>query len=457
MTDEIDNKTIKFYFIIMRKKILILLLFVSCSDLLLANQIEQKTKGWCSHAFGDMQGNVTINCYGIDPKVSRRFNELLEKKDLEIQDKVREAKRWAEKFQALSRMLNYEDDELSQKAARALRGGRLEQAGLLLNELIEKTQKLEHFVAENHYKRGLVYDLQFKPSLAFLHYEKAVVLVEKNPEYLFAAGVTARSLGQYEQAEVWLERIESSGKYRGEISMSAAIFYHELALLYHEQGQYVRAEPLYLRSLQIKEQLFGSDHEDVAITLNNLANVYRLEERYDISYKFYQRSLKIKKRVFGELHPEVATTLNNIAGLYENQDRYRQAEKLYQKALRIKQRELGSKHLSVSIILNNLANLYRKQGYYRRSEKLYQESLAIIESILGKEHPKAAIMLNNLAMLYDVQNQYKKAGCLYQSSISLLKKQFPEGHPDLQKVKNNYDDMKRLFKRYKPSNFDCSV
>jgi len=47
-----------------------------------------------------------------------------------------------------------------------------------------------------------------------------------------------------------------------------------LASLYQSQGRYSEAEPLYGRSLSIREQQLGADHPDVATSLNNLAALY---------------------------------------------------------------------------------------------------------------------------------------------------------------------------------------
>jgi Tetratricopeptide repeat len=47
--------------------------------------------------------------------------------------------------------------------------------------------------------------------------------------------------------------------------------------LYTSQGQYANAEPLYKRSLVIKEKVLGPDHPDVAVSLNGLAELYRMQ------------------------------------------------------------------------------------------------------------------------------------------------------------------------------------
>ena len=48
---------------------------------------------------------------------------------------------------------------------------------------------------------------------------------------------------------------------------------NNLVALYKTQGQYAQAEPLYKRSLAIREQSLGPDHPDVAKSLNNLAKL----------------------------------------------------------------------------------------------------------------------------------------------------------------------------------------
>ena len=46
---------------------------------------------------------------------------------------------------------------------------------------------------------------------------------------------------------------------------------NNLANCTRAQGRYAEAEPLYKRSLAIREKALGPDHPDVAQSLNNLA------------------------------------------------------------------------------------------------------------------------------------------------------------------------------------------
>ncbi len=56
---------------------------------------------------------------------------------------------------------------------------------------------------------------------------------------------------------------------------------NNLALLYQDQGKYTEAEPLYERSLAIREKALGPEHPDVAASLENYAALLRRTARAD--------------------------------------------------------------------------------------------------------------------------------------------------------------------------------
>ena len=49
-----------------------------------------------------------------------------------------------------------------------------------------------------------------------------------------------------------------------------AVRLHNRAANCQAAGEPIRPEKLYLRSLELKERLFGPDHLEIALTLNNL-------------------------------------------------------------------------------------------------------------------------------------------------------------------------------------------
>ena len=68
-------------------------------------------------------------------------------------------------------------------------------------------------------------------------------------------------------------------------------------------GRYAEAEPLYRRSLEIREKQLGPDHPDVATSLNNLADLYRAMGRYAEAEPLYRRSLEVREKQLGATTP----------------------------------------------------------------------------------------------------------------------------------------------------------
>ena len=77
---------------------------------------------------------------------------------------------------------------------------------------------------------------------------------------------------------------------------------------------------------------------------DGLAQLYRTQGRYTDAEPIYRRSLAIREKAFGPEHTELARGLNNLALLYSNQGRYVDAEPLYRRALAINEKALGPEH-----------------------------------------------------------------------------------------------------------------
>ncbi|MBO3462005.1 tetratricopeptide repeat protein [Aetokthonos hydrillicola] len=88
------------------------------------------------------------------------------------------------------------------------------------------------------------------------------------------------------------------------------------ALLYNYQGRNEEAEPLYEQALQLKQQLLGDDHPDVAASLNNLAGLYESQGKYEQAEPLYIQALEIADRTLGINHPNTVTFRKNLEYLH---------------------------------------------------------------------------------------------------------------------------------------------
>ena len=90
---------------------------------------------------------------------------------------------------------------------------------------------------------------------------------------------------------------------------------NNLAALYGAQGKYTEAEPLYKRSLQIREKALGPDHPDVGQSMNNLALLYEAQGKYAEAEPLYKRALAIVEKAVGPDHPYVAASPEQSGGI----------------------------------------------------------------------------------------------------------------------------------------------
>jgi hypothetical protein len=76
-----------------------------------------------------------------------------------------------------------------------------------------------------------------------------------------------------------------------------------LAEFYCRQTHYDKAEPLYLKILEIRKNVLGKEHQDTLDSMNNLALLYILQDRHEEANQLGHEVLEISERVLGNEHP----------------------------------------------------------------------------------------------------------------------------------------------------------
>lgn len=236
-------------------------------------------------------------------------------------------------------------------------------------------------------------------------------------------------------SQAGIDPVQSPQAQSEEVQVAAEL--NDRAQDLYRKGRYAEAEPLYQRSLALREKVFGPMHAEVATSLNNLGLLYRAQGRYAEAENYYQRSLAMREQLFGAAHPEVAAVRNNLGRVYQDQGRYAQAQQLYQQALSIREQALGLNHPDVASSLNDMASLLWELGRYAEAEPLFKRSLAIREQVPGANHPEVAQSCNNLGLLYWNQARFAEAEPLLQRSLAIRELALGPDHPDVAVSLNN--------------------
>src|SRR5262249_3191631 len=114
--------------------------------------------------------------------------------------------------------------------------------------------------------------------------------------------------------------------------------------------------------------------------LDSLAGLHRAQGRTAEAEPLYKRSLAIREKVLGPEHPEVAQSLNNLALLYLDQGRYAEGEQLFRRSLAIQEMALGPEHPELATVLNNLAQLALAHGEWAQAAGYWRRSTGVIQS-----------------------------------------------------------------------------
>ena len=272
-------------------------------------------------------------------------------------------------------------------------------------------------------------------------FEEAARLLNQAAYFCYEQGQYADAEPLYRRSLVIRERCLGAG------NLDVAQSLNNLALLYSTQGRYTEAEPLFKQSLAIRERVLGAGHPYVAMSLNNLGELYRLQGRYGEAETRLKRSLVIKE---GEQNPNpvsLAWTLDHLSLLHVAQGKYDEAEALEQRSLAIREKVFGSGAPDVAQSLNNLAELYLLQGKHTEAELLCKRSLMIREKALGPDHDDVAQSLNTLAELYRDQKRFIEAEPLYKRSLGIYEKVLGPDHPTVAAVLKNYAALLRALRR----------
>ena len=105
-----------------------------------------------------------------------------------------------------------------------------------------------------------------------------------------------------------------------------------------EQGKYDRAIVVAKKALEVAEREFvGPNHPAVAASLNNLAFLYHKQGEYAEAEPLYKRALPIMEKALGSNHPNVAKVLERMSALYETVGRTELAKESADRAARIRE------------------------------------------------------------------------------------------------------------------------
>jgi tetratricopeptide (TPR) repeat protein len=91
------------------------------------------------------------------------------------------------------------------------------------------------------------------------------------------------------------------------LDVAATLVY--IGTILYRKSLFSAAIELFTESLQLRQQILGSDHRDTAFVMYNIALVHQQQGDYEKSIEYYTETLRIEKVVLGKHHKDVCMTL----------------------------------------------------------------------------------------------------------------------------------------------------
>ena len=265
---------------------------------------------------------------------------------------------------------------------------------------------------------------------------------EAEADVRMTMGMIYFELGAYQQAEQHLDAaLQIRQEILGAEHPDVAECLNGQGLLARARGDYGEAERLYREALRLRRAALGDTHLSVAATMNNLGVLRKIKGELSQAETLLREALAIRRTALGPQHEDVATTMSNLAAVLKHKREYQEAESLYRDALEVFRAVLDPNHLRVAGCMNNLALLLRDRQDYDEAELLLRQALTIRQQAFQEEHPAVATGLHNLALILRLRGDNQEAQSLYREALTLRRKLLGPNHPRVANTANNLAEL----------------
>ena len=200
-----------------------------------------------------------------------------------------------------------------------------------------------------------------------------------------------------------------------------------------------RSERYYREALRILEDIHGFNSHRLLHALTGLASLLIEKEEYEESMELYSRNLEIRKTVFGDSHPATAEGYGHMGSALKKVGELDSAAHYNRKSLELWKELLGPDHVTISGASVSLANTLTEMKRFEEAESLLERALEIQEAYYG-EH-SGALVRGSLAKMYKQMGKYHKAIEQYKKAISIMEYHNAEDHYDTNRLERELEEL----------------
>ncbi len=243
-------------------------------------------------------------------------------------------------------------------------------------------------------------------------------------------------LGRLGEAETTLKQIVSADAFDQAITLSTTGYWQ-----LNKSRFDLAVETLQLAWVRFQTAQKQSTPQ-AADCLSSLSQVYRIQGRQNQALEFETMALQIRQQQFGDNSEQVAASYNELGLIYTLSDSdLDKALEMYEKAQVLYRKIHGENHPKLAIAAINIGINYQRLKLYGDAINNFETAQKIWAGIYPNGHPNQAIVLRNLATTYGLLNNEKAALSYFQQSLNIYKRSYGEKHPD---IAGTYNELGRF-------------
>ena len=169
--------------------------------------------------------------------------------------------------------------------------------------------------------------------------------------------------------------------------MDSTLIYHDMAEQARLEGDLEKAQPLYIKSIELRRHKFGVSSPALAPVLLNYAELLRQRGSYEAAKAVLSEALTITINTYGKTHRSTADVMNSMGLVCRYLGELERSEQALLEALKIRRGIFGDIDLTVGASLNNLAELYREKQQYQDAISYHNLAITAFQGAGGEDHP----------------------------------------------------------------------
>jgi serine/threonine protein kinase len=234
---------------------------------------------------------------------------------------------------------------------------------------------------------------------------------------------------RYEEAEkVMDEALAMSLEIHGEESVYVAGCYQNMSVLEETWRQdYVKAEELTRKEIEIRRAVEGDDTMESAGALNNLGIYVMFQGRLEEAALIIEEANEAVRRLAGDQHPELAKGLENLGNVYYRLGQTDKTLELLAEVIEMRRAVLGDDSPQVARGLTNLGAVYRITGQYELAEETLRDAVVRMERAYGPDHTDVASVHRTLGLTLWKLERLVEAETELRTAHGIAKAAYDEG------------------------------